>query len=265
MGDNGALLIDMDGTLYHGSAPLKGAKQLLALLTERHDPYLLITNNARSAPTTIAQGLERMGIPVEPQRIVTSGEVTLRELAAQGVHTLYIIGSRYLRALARDMGFQLVEAHPDCVVVSQDDQLTYDKLELAARFILEGSLFVCTELDHAIPQSGTLRPHTGATVAFLETVTSRCATNYGKPERGFIDCAMTKLHCRADALCIVGDNLHTDIEMGRRHSLTTCLLLTGITTEPMLIASSVKPTYIFKDLMALIDALPGLMDRVHAI
>ena len=77
-----AILLDMDGVLYHGDTALAGAIAFMQSI--RHIPHCFITNNPIRLPADIADRLEQQGFasPAEDS-IITSGEATAWWLSQQ--------------------------------------------------------------------------------------------------------------------------------------------------------------------------------------
>ena len=59
------LLIDLDGTVYHGDKMIDGADKLVIMLQDKKIPYLFVTNNSTAAPEVVAKRLQAMGIPAQ--------------------------------------------------------------------------------------------------------------------------------------------------------------------------------------------------------
>lgn len=66
-------LLDAYGVIMRGSAALPGAPELIAELDRRGKPYFVLTNDASALPSTRAKRLQAFGLPVGPDRIITSG------------------------------------------------------------------------------------------------------------------------------------------------------------------------------------------------
>jgi len=246
-------IIDMDGTIYRGDCPLPFADAFLEKLEADGVPFLLMTNNPSLSPRELTQKLSAMGICVQASQIITSGDVAAEYLAKNGAASAFVIGSPSLKALLRSRNIRLDASRPEYVLIGHNQSFTYQDLARAANDILAGSEFVCTDLDHAIPSGDHILPHTGAIAAYLQTVTGRAPRSTGKPERYFLDTACARLHCRPEDLLVIGDNLDTDIEMGRRYGTATALVLTGLTDLERLKTSAVHPTYVLKNLGELIS------------
>jgi len=56
-------------------------------------------------------------------------------------------------------------------------------------------------------------------------------------------------------MAMVGDRLYTDIALGQTSGITTCLVLSGESSEEDLANSPFKPTYTFVNLGAIADWL----------
>ncbi|MBI5829536.1 MAG: haloacid dehalogenase, partial [Chloroflexi bacterium] len=65
------LIIDMDGVLWHGDAPLPGLVEFFSFLRARGISFVLATNNASQTPEQYVAKLGRMGVPVARDEILT--------------------------------------------------------------------------------------------------------------------------------------------------------------------------------------------------
>ena len=66
-------LLDAYGVIMRGSAALPGAPEFIAELDRRGKRYYVMTNDASALPSTRAKRLQGFGLPVGPDRIITSG------------------------------------------------------------------------------------------------------------------------------------------------------------------------------------------------
>ena len=66
-------LLDVYGVIMRGSVALPGAPEFIAELDRRGKRYYVMTNDASALPTTRAKRLQGFGLPVGPDRIITSG------------------------------------------------------------------------------------------------------------------------------------------------------------------------------------------------
>ena len=66
-------LLDVYGVIMRGDAALPGAPGFIAELDRRGKRYYVVTNDASALPSTRAKWLQGLGLPVAPDRIITSG------------------------------------------------------------------------------------------------------------------------------------------------------------------------------------------------
>src|SRR5688572_12981842 len=76
-------LIDMDGVIYLGSKPIRGAAEFVAQLQAAGHPFLFLTNNSQRSRRDIKLKLMRMRIAIEEANIFTCAMATARFLARQ--------------------------------------------------------------------------------------------------------------------------------------------------------------------------------------
>jgi 5'-nucleotidase len=86
-------LIDMDGVICRGGHLIRGAERFIAKLRESEIPFRFLTNNSRRNRRDVATRLQRMGIDVEEDHVMTCAMATARFLARQKPHgTAGVIG-----------------------------------------------------------------------------------------------------------------------------------------------------------------------------
>ncbi len=70
------IIFDMDGVIYRGSEPIKGARELIEFLKAKKIPFLFLTNNSTRDPAMYREKLLSMSIDVPEEVIITSGLAT---------------------------------------------------------------------------------------------------------------------------------------------------------------------------------------------
>src|SRR5580704_517258 len=71
-----AVLLDLDGTVYHEEQPLPGAVQLVARLRADGRKFACLSNST-SSPQRIAARLNRMQIDIDPGHVFTAAAATV--------------------------------------------------------------------------------------------------------------------------------------------------------------------------------------------
>jgi ribonucleotide monophosphatase NagD (HAD superfamily) len=69
------LLFDAYGVLVHANGALPGAAELIAQLHRLGKAYYILTNDASQLPTTAARRYRGYGLALDPERIISSGEL----------------------------------------------------------------------------------------------------------------------------------------------------------------------------------------------
>ena len=206
----GAYLIDLDGTLIRGGAPLPFAASLLERLKGR---FVLLSNDAEHMPEQLSRTLRGMNLHVAPERIVLAGATAVDLVAREmpGARVM-LLASTVLRTYARRLGIELVETGGDIVVLGRDRQFNFARLAAAANAVRDGAELIVTNPDHTHPgKDGTVVPETGALLSAILACTGEIPYRViGKPEPPMFWKALSLLGAEAADAVMIGDNVETD-------------------------------------------------------
>ena len=189
------VVLDMDGVLWLSAKILPGVPDFFLFLRDCGIPFVLATNNSsRNAQEYVARA-RGLGIPVDDDRVVTSGQVTAEELARSYPRgtPIYVIGSQSLADLLTEHGYVVDPVQAQVVVVGLDVKFTYDKLQTAGRLILAGAEFIGTNGDLSLPVPDGLAPGNGSILAAIQAMTGRAPRLMGKPEAAMFHAALKRL------------------------------------------------------------------------
>lgn len=248
-----ALLIDLDGVLWVGQRPLPGVAEFFSWLDAHQIPYILVSNNAtRRADYTVAR-MQKMGVSVPPDRVLTSADATARWLKQQmpNIKRVYVIGERALCAALQEAQLEIVKGEADAVIVGLDRELTYDKLKRATLEIRRGAQFIATNTDRTLPTEEGLTPGSGSLVAAIVAATDIQPLVIGKPARPMFELALEIAGTAPHEAAMLGDRLDTDIDGAADMGLKTIMVLTGVSTRAEAEQNRVPPDLIVEDLPAL--------------
>jgi 4-nitrophenyl phosphatase len=250
-------LLDMDGTFYLGDRLLEGALHFVDLLREQEKKYLFLTNNSSKHRRQYAEKINRLGLPIAEDSVLTSGEATALYLKEKHpCARLFLVGTPSLEDEFRQHGFQLVQKEPQFLVLGFDTTLTYQKLWTLCDFVRMGVPYIATHPDFNCPTETGFMPDVGAMVAFVKASTGREPDLVvGKPNRLIVDAAAVKMNLPVNQLAMIGDRLYTDIALGKASGITTILVLSGETKLENLQDSSFQPDYMFQNLAGVADWL----------
>lgn len=239
-------VLDMDGTIYLDSTPLRGAISFCEYLVREKD-LVYFTNNASKNPDDYVKKLAAIGFPSSRERIVTSGDVTTAFLNKHHPgEPVYLVGTPALEEQFRAAGIVL-SRDAGIVVVSFDLTLTYDKLEHACTLIRGGAKFYSTHPDINCPTATGFIPDSGAICEAVALSTGVRPRYFGKPNAETAEMLCDRSGLEPSRIAVVGDRLYTDIALGVKNGLVSALVMSGETTEEMLRAAKAdeRPTLVF--------------------
>jgi 4-nitrophenyl phosphatase len=236
LGEIRGLICDMDGVLWRATSALPGLEDFFTLIRDQGLEHVMVTNNSSRSPAQYVRKLAGMGIATTADHVLNSAVGTAHYVAEQKPGaTVYAIGAHGVRDALDRYGLVCVDADGtesvDFVVVGWDQELTWRKLAIATRLILDGAAFVGTNPDLTFPMETALAPGNGAQTAALEAATGVEATIVGKPAPLLYQQAMDRMGTAPDTTLVIGDRLDTDILGGIRLGLPTALVLTGIAKQ----------------------------------
>jgi len=248
------LLVDLDGVVYRGAAPIPGVAGVLADRAARGDTVVYVTNNSMHYRADYVTRLAGLGAPVTADRVVSSARATALYLAGPGmdppVRRVLAVGAGGLERECRDAGLDVVTAahaatrlaqegidgweaagRPDTVVVGLDPQFTYQKLSVAVDCVKHGARFVATNRDPVFPTERGTRPGAGAIVAAVEAGAQVTPVSIGKPSPHLLEMAIRSAGLDRSEAVMVGDGLATDLAGAVGLGIPCILMLTGVTTR----------------------------------
>ncbi|MEV6774596.1 HAD-IIA family hydrolase [Nocardia sp. NPDC051030] len=250
----GALLLDLDGTLFRGHEVIPGAPEALSD-GSANQRLMYVTNNASRSATAVAGHLNELGYAATEDEVVTSAQAAAHLLAArlEPGSTVLIVGTDDLAAEVNAVGLEPIRRFngvaPAAVVQGHSPETAWPDLAEAAYALRSGALWVAANTDATLPNERGLAPGNGSMVAALRTASGLEPVVAGKPYAPLLEDALTRAGTR-DAL-VVGDRLDTDIDGAHCVGLESLLVLTGVSTLADLRTQQHLPTYIAKSLDSL--------------
>jgi HAD superfamily hydrolase (TIGR01450 family) len=249
------VIFDLDGVIYRGHTPIPGAGDVTRWLSSNAYQVYYFTNNSTKTRESYVELLAGYDIATDTHHIVTSACLTARYFTENGLlpATALVVGEGGLAEELKRAGIRVVRRRGtrpvDYVVVGMDRQFTYRKLHEAQQAVLAGAKLIATNRDATYPvEGGNVIPGGGSIVAAVATAAEREPLLIGKPspEAGRL-------------IAHHADRLETDIEMGRRAGLLTCLVLTGISRieEVDALPPSSRPHWVIESIAQVPDLLQG--------
>ena len=253
-----AFICDMDGVIYHGNKIIPHVEEFMRWLEENDKKFLFLTNSSERSPRELAQKLFRMGLKVSEENFYTSALATASFLKSQCEGgSVYVIGEPGLTYALYEAGFSMNDVNPDYVVFGSTRALSYEKIEKAARLVMNGAKLIGTNSDLTDPSENGIIPACRALISPIELTTGRNAYYVGKPNPLMMRHALKKLGCHRAEAAIIGDRMDTDIVAGIESELDTVLVLSGVSDMETVNNFPYRPKYILRD----VGEIAGVYDN----
>jgi 4-nitrophenyl phosphatase len=252
-----ALILDMDGVLWRGSASIGDLPAIFKTIQDKGWRTGFVTNNATRTIEFYTDKLEQFGIRVDKSQVLTSAQATGYYLSKRfpGGGRIFIVGEAGLFDILREHGFTHADDRPLAVVVALDRELTYEKIRRATNHVRAGALFIGTNRDPTLPTQDGIIPGAGSILAAIEVASGCKPIIIGKPNPEIFRLALARFGTAPEHTLVVGDRLDTDIAGGIASGCQTALVLSGDIEQKDLEVSDLKPDYIAEDLTALLNLL----------
>ncbi len=262
-------LLDAYGVLVSGSGALPGAAAFLNRLRRADKPYLIVSNDASRSPATSQVRYAGMGLPIDEDRILTSGLLLADHYARAGLvgAETIVLGTDDTAAYVRGAGGVVVACDDDRarVVVAGDDdgypflETVNEVISVLFRRMARGqeTALVLPNPDLVFPmRPGAFGITAGAIAALIEHVLRLRRPNdgprfvpLGKPHSPMFESAARRLgNPDQRRMVMLGDQLGTDILGAQRFGIDSVLVETGVAHLTDLDTSDVRPTFTLRAL-----------------
>ncbi|MFM9872058.1 MAG: HAD-IIA family hydrolase [Fimbriimonadaceae bacterium] len=228
-----AVLLDLDGTVYRGKVACPDAPEAISQIHNLGFAIRYLTNNSAARPNEITAKLKNLGIPCEPEWVISSGMVAAK-IISRKFKKVAVIGNPGLQESLAEQNLQITDfSSAEAVVVGICHDFNYRLLQKAADAIRSGAAFFATNPDPTYPFEGNrLAPGAGSIVAAVQSASGVTPTMIGKPESHMPLAVCQELAINPNQTIFVGDRLETDILCANNSGCHPWLVLTGVTARP---------------------------------
>ena len=220
------ILLDLDGTVYAGSALFPGAREAIDALRQAGLPVRFATNTTRLPRRALTERLRGFGIPVTTDDILTAPAAAAAWLEAHGVRRVALHIAAATGIEFRD--FTIDDHRPEAVVIGDlGRDWTYNRLNRAFHQLRTGAHFVAMQKNRYWQTEDGLALDAGPFVAALEYAVGRDAILVGKPSAAFFQAAAASMGMALTDIVVVGDDVNSDVRGAMAVGARGILVRTG--------------------------------------
>lgn len=253
------LLLDLDGTMYHGSKIVEGGVEFINELVKKEIPFLFLTNNSSRTKQQNLQHMLDMGY-----ENITADQYFTSAMAAasyakntMNAKTAYFVGVDGLREAILDQGIEIVDEVPsDVMFVGLDKFASYETYSKALKFLQAGAKLVGTNDDRRLATNDGYAIGNGSVVKLFEYASEQESPKIGKPHAVILEEMLKAKGLKREDCIMVGDNLETDIKFGVDNGLETILVLGGVHGREDCEKLGIHPT-------KTVNCLSEILDEIH--
>lgn len=254
------LLLDIDGVLTVSWEALTGAVETIEWLTEQGIEFRLVTNTSSQSRREIAALLDRAGMPIDEDRILTAVTSAARYLVEN--HR----GARCLVVNQGDLGgdlqgVELADARSAEVVLlgGAGPDIGYDALNAVFQLALDGVPTVALHRNARYQTAEGPALDMGAFIVGIEAAAGVDIPVVGKPAAAFFRAAAADLGIGTSHTVMVGDDVAADVLGAQRVGMTGVLVRTGKFLPADLEGDGPLPDHVIDD----VGRLPELLQQLN--
>lgn len=251
-----ALLLDIDGVLYVGGAPIPGAIEALEELRSIAGSIRLVTNTSSVSRQTVIGRLRDLGFEIEPEEVLTPAAMAVRYCRSKGYGKVNLMVAKSLREDLEEIDVVGTDEQADAIVLGDlGPMFTAETLNFAFRQLMNGADLITLQHNRYWRRDQDLVLDVGAYSAALEYASGVEAVVVGKPSKEFFEMALADAGAVAERSVMVGDDIEGDVGGGLGDGIASILVRTGKFTEEKFEESEIRPTEVIDS----ITDLPALL------
>ena len=257
--------IDVQGTLIsdEDKSPLRGSIEFIDYLNENNIPYMIITNNTKSASYEFYVYLKSIGFNFSFERyldplMMLESRIEKESVAAYGAQ-------KFLETL-QEMGFRLDYREPKTVLLAIKEDFDADEYAQMIDFLLAGAKLVGMHETSLYVKNNKRYPGVGAILKMLEFATSTPYEVVGKPSSAFYAEALKRLQRQESSaafeeVTIISDDVTGDLGGAKVLGMRTVFVTSGKykSAEEIVpfLKEELKPDLIKADMYDVLQSING--------
>lgn len=247
-----SFLIDINGVLYLGKEPVDGATETIDFLRENKYRFRFISNATRACREALCEKLKNFGFDISETEIFSAPVAAAKYIKNSKKGRCFLLTTGDVHKDFENEGITITEEKPDFVVVGDaGDNFSFENLNKAFNFLLEGAELIAMEKDRYWRTSKGLELSAGPFVAALEYAAGRKAVVVGKPSESFFKLALGDMNAKVEETAVIGDDIITDIQGAQRFRMKGILVKTGKYRKDIEEKSKIKPDQVLDSIAEL--------------
>ncbi len=250
-------LIDMSGVIHDGLQAYPNSLSTLEELKAKKKDIIFFTNAPRPQ-AVVKQKLLSLGYAYTGEKIITSGDLFLKELKEirkENSHKslAYILGAEKNTDLNLSDYYNITqnieEAEVFIILTYMEDPSELDHYDKILKTAIKGKITaICPNPDAAVYHGNKLRYPAGYVANKYESLGGK-VKYYGKPHISMYEFATQDIALDKSQIIAIGDNLNTDILGAKNFGIDSLLISKGIYKDFANLGSLIEdqnifPTYI---------------------
>ena len=247
--DFDGFLFDLNGVFYEDENIISGANETIDWLKKNSIPHKFISNNSTLSRKLFVEKLKKIGLNINISDVITSNYAGVLTIKKMGLKNCKLIMTEDAKLDYKK--FQLQNKKIDAIVIGDiGEKWSFSLMNELMNDVINGAEIIALHKGKYYQSQGKLKIDCGAFVTGLEYSTSKKAISIGKPKKSFFDLAAFDLG--TNKICLVGDDLHNDIEGGKKMGYKTILVKTGKYRQNIFDKSKIKPDFCIPSIKELI-------------
>lgn len=254
-----AVLLDLDGTVYHEDRPLPGAIELIRKFQADGRRFACLSNSA-SSPMRVMDRLQAMGVDLFPDDIYTAAAAACDYVVEHyGPRPrVFNLATESVQEMLGDIVDWVQSAGEPCdAVICGAPSNVYaieDRQRLALQLLRKGAALVGLCADRVYPSPRGLEFGAGSLSSMLAYAAHVKPFFCGKPEKIFFLELCTRLKVSPSKCVLIGDNIESDVLGAKALGMESILVLSGVTRRRDLLRfdQSQQPEFVVDELTELL-------------
>ncbi len=227
------IILDLDGVIFLGQTIIPGVDKAIEELRKKGLMIFFLSNTSTKSRKSLMKKLVQMGVHALEKEIYSASYATAEYISKKYSNAkVYPISSGGIKKELNLKGIQIVDnENANIVAVGLDKAITYQKISIGFRAIMNGALFIAASEDPSYPVVDGLLPGAGAIVGALRFSTNKKPIVIGKPNTYMLKMIMHEHNLKRNEVLMVGDMFDIDIRMAKRAKIKSILLLSGVANK----------------------------------